>query len=93
LAAAERLSARPDLDANLEPTDRAYLAACGKAEARAKRGKRLLLTGLYVLLICIIGGLVAWIKQGYIKNEVNWVWTMHPYMRAQVQPYVLKSEG
>ena len=36
LAAAERLSERPDLAANLEPTDREYLAACRKAEADAK---------------------------------------------------------
>ena len=38
LAAAERLSARPDLAANLDPTDRAYIAACRKAETDAKRG-------------------------------------------------------
>jgi hypothetical protein len=31
LAAAERLSMRPDLAANLETTDRAYIAACRKA--------------------------------------------------------------
>ena len=41
LAAAERLSARPDLAANLEPTDREYIATCRNAEADAKRGKRL----------------------------------------------------
>jgi hypothetical protein len=36
LAAAARLSARPDLAANLEPTDHEYLAACRKAEADEK---------------------------------------------------------
>ena len=37
LEAAERLRERPDLAANLEPTDREYLAACRKAEAVGKR--------------------------------------------------------
>jgi hypothetical protein len=51
LAAAERLSERSDLAANLEPTDRAYLAACQKVEADTKRGKRLVQVAIYVLLI------------------------------------------
>ena len=38
LRAAERLMARPDLAANLEPTDKAYVAACQKQE-RADRGR------------------------------------------------------
>jgi hypothetical protein len=42
LAAAERLSARPDLAASLDVTDRDYIAACKKAETDAKRGRRLL---------------------------------------------------
>ena len=63
LAAAERLSARPDLAANLDPTDRDYIAACGKAETHAKRGRRLLQGAVYVSLVAIIVGLVGWINQ------------------------------
>jgi hypothetical protein len=40
LAAAERLSERPDLAANLEPTDREYVAECRKAEAAASGRRR-----------------------------------------------------
>ena len=40
LKAAERLAERPDLAANLEPTDRDYLAACRKAERAATARKR-----------------------------------------------------
>ena len=72
LAAAERLSARPDLAANLEPTDREYIAACRKAEADAKRGQRLLQGAVYVFLVAIIVGLVGWINQSYIEEQWHW---------------------
>jgi formylglycine-generating enzyme required for sulfatase activity len=93
LAAAERLSARPDLAANLEPTDREYLAACSKAEADAKRGKRLLLTGVYVLLVGVIGSLGAIIEKETIKEWINWFTVMRPYRVANFDPYVLKPDA
>lgn len=40
LRAAERLLARPDLAANLEPTDRDYVAACQHQERRERRRAR-----------------------------------------------------
>ena len=89
LAAAERLSARPDLAANLEPTDRDYIAACRKAEADAKRGKRLLQAAIYVLLVGVIVGLVGWIKQSYIARAVALVDRYVPVHGSQVRPYVL----
>ena len=89
LAAAERLSARPDLAANLAPTDRAYIAACREAEASAKRGKRLLQAATYALLIGIIAGLVGWINQSYVAEQWRWYTVTRPYMQAQVRPHVL----
>ena len=71
LAAAERLTERPDLAANLEPTDREYLAACRKVEADAKRGKRLLLAGIYALLVGVIVSLVGIIEKEAIKEQIN----------------------
>jgi len=91
LAAAERLSARPDLAANLEPTDHDYLAACRKAEADARRGKRLLLAGLYVLLVGIIVGLVGWIEQATVADQWRYWTVTWPYERAKVRPYVLST--
>jgi formylglycine-generating enzyme required for sulfatase activity/class 3 adenylate cyclase len=90
LVAAERLSERPDLAANLESTDREYLAACRKAEAVAKGRKRRLHELIYVLLVGTIGGLVGWINQLYIKEQTNWYTTMRPYRVANFDPYVLK---
>jgi formylglycine-generating enzyme required for sulfatase activity len=89
LAAAERLSARPDLAANLEPTDQAYIAACRKAETDAKRGRRLLRGGIYALLVGIIIGLVGWINQSYVAYEWHYITVTLPYERANVRPHVL----
>jgi formylglycine-generating enzyme required for sulfatase activity len=93
LEAAERLSARPDLAANLEPTDHEYLAACSKAEADAKRGKRLVLAGIYVLLVGVIASLVGIIEKEAIKAQINWFTVMRPYRVANFDPYVLKPEA
>ena len=92
LAATEQLAARPDLAANLEPTDREYLAACRKAEAAANGRKRRVQALIYVLLFGIIAGLVGWINQASLKERTNWYLTMRPYRVANVDPYVLKPE-
>ena len=93
LEAAERLRERPDLAANLEPTDREYLAACRKAEAAARSRTRRVQALIYVLLVGIIAGLVGWINQAYVKEQMNWYMTMRPYRVANVDPYVLKPEA
>lgn len=43
LRAAERLLARPDLAANLEPTDKDYVASCRKAEHAAEARMQILI--------------------------------------------------
>jgi formylglycine-generating enzyme required for sulfatase activity len=89
LAAAERLSARPDLAANLDPTDQAYIAACRKAETDAKRARRLLRGAVYASLVAVIVGLFGWINQATIANEWRFLTVTWPYERANVRPYVL----
>jgi formylglycine-generating enzyme required for sulfatase activity len=93
LAAAERLSERPDLAANLEPTDRAYLAECGKAEAKAKRGKRLVHVAIYALLVGVIVSLGGIIEKEPIKEQLHWFTVMRPYRVANFDPYVLKPKA
>jgi formylglycine-generating enzyme required for sulfatase activity len=93
LAAAERLTARPDLAANLEPTDREYISTCRKAEATARGRRRRVQALVYVLLVGIIAGLVGWINQAYVKEEWNWLFTIRPYRVANFDPYVLKPEA
>jgi formylglycine-generating enzyme required for sulfatase activity len=92
LNAADRLRARPDLAAQLEPADRAYITACGKAETEARRRKRLLHGAIYVLLIGGIVGLVGWINQASISQQWRWYTMERPYMVAKVRPYVLSAD-
>ena len=91
LEAAERLSERPDLAANLEPTDRAYLVECRKKETAASARARRVRVVVYSLLVGIIAGLIGWINQAFIKEQLNWFFIMRPYMMASIRPYVLTA--
>ena len=69
-----------------------YLAACRAAEHLARRRAgvcRPSFTGL----VGIIAGLLGWINQAYVKEQMNWYMTMRPYQVANVDPYVLKPEA
>lgn len=90
LAAAERLSARPDLADNLEATDREYLVACRKAETAARARRRRLQGAIYMLLVGVIAGLVGWINQSYIAEQWRWWRTDRPFVAANIWPYALK---
>jgi len=90
LAAAERLSARPDLAANLELTDRAYLAACRTAASAAKSRRRRLQAAIYMLLVGVIAGLIGWINQAHIAEQWRWWWIDRPFVAAHIWPYVLE---
>jgi formylglycine-generating enzyme required for sulfatase activity len=90
LAAADRLRSRLDLAAHLEPTDRDYLAACGKAESAAKSRRRRLQAATYILLLGVIAGLVGWINQAYIAEQWRW-WTIdRPFAAAYIWPFLLE---
>lgn len=77
LRAAERLLARPDLAANLEPTDNAYVTACQRQETtdrrRARRGKVL----VSALAASVVGvAALAYFKvldAAYIESQYNGV--------------------
>ena len=45
---------------------------------------------VYVLLVGVIGGLVGWINQSYIKEQWHWYATERPFATANIWPYVLK---
>jgi formylglycine-generating enzyme required for sulfatase activity len=91
LTAARRLSERPDLAANLDATDRAYIAACAGAEAAAKRTQRLALASTFTLMVATILGLVGWINHTVIAEQWHWWTVARPYMIAQIRPYVLTA--
>ena len=60
-----------------------------KARGRARRVRAL----VYVLFGGIITGLLGWINQSYLKQQMNWFIAVRPYMLAQVLPYVLSAEA
>jgi formylglycine-generating enzyme required for sulfatase activity len=50
-------------------------------------------TLVYILLVAVITGLVGWINQAYIKEQMNWYSSIRLYRVANVDPYVLKPEA
>jgi hypothetical protein len=60
-----------------------------KARARVRRIRAL----VYVLLVGIITGLVGWINQAYVKEQMDRYMIMRPYRVENVDPYVLKPEA
>ncbi|TBB38562.1 TIR domain-containing protein [Rhizobium ruizarguesonis] len=59
-----------------------------KAAAAQKRATRTVLVGLVVAVL----GLAGWMNQDYLEGQVRWVWTIRPYIRDQVRPYVKTAE-
>jgi formylglycine-generating enzyme required for sulfatase activity len=78
-----------------EPTEEihAFVIESRQGARSSQRRRRLVQALIYVLLVGIIGGLVGWINQAYVKEQINWFMTMRPYMLANVRPYVLTAEA
>jgi formylglycine-generating enzyme required for sulfatase activity len=93
LAAAEGLSKRPDLAASLEPRDHEYIAACRRAQSAARIRRRRIQALVYALLVGIIGGLLGWINQDYVRERFIWFTAMRPYMLANFRPYLLTADA
>jgi formylglycine-generating enzyme required for sulfatase activity len=44
-----------------------------------------------VLAFALIAGLIGWLNQIYVEEQWQWFTTIRPYIRSQVQPYVLSA--
>jgi len=93
LKTAEQLSERPDLAANLEPTDRDYLAACRQAEQAAAGRKRRARAAFGVLGVAILAGVIGWMNEAYLQERWRWFTTIRPYMMSELRPYALTAEA
>jgi len=78
---------------DLSGVDREFIDQSTKRESKARARARRAQAAIYVLLVAIILGLVGVINEEYVKEQVNWVWTMRPYRKANFDPYVLKPEA
>ena len=47
---------------------------------------------LTTLLIGIIAGLIGWINQDLLQQQLHWYVTVRPYVQTNITPYVLKPE-
>ena len=82
------LLADPDFVAVLASA-KPYLAACEKAERAAKSRARRIQAVSYALLLGVIASLGGIIEKEWIGEQVHWFWTVRPYIKANVAPYVL----
>jgi formylglycine-generating enzyme required for sulfatase activity/class 3 adenylate cyclase len=93
LADASALSRHDAYRHRLSMIDLEYLAACHQAERSATSRRRRLAAVLGVLAFGLIAGLVGWLNEAYLLERWRWFATIRPYMRTQVQPYVLSAEA
>jgi formylglycine-generating enzyme required for sulfatase activity len=78
---------------DLSSLDRDFIGQGIQRERRAKGRARRVQALVYALLVGIILGLIGVINEAYVREQVNWYWTMRPWRVANVDPYVLKSEA
>src|SRR5262249_18554776 len=72
---------------DLPVVDRNFIDQSTKRESKVRAWARGAQALIYVLLVGIILGLIGLINRAYIEEQVNWYWTMKPYMIAEVRPY------
>jgi formylglycine-generating enzyme required for sulfatase activity len=74
---------------DLSKLDREFIVASidheRRAQARARRGRAL----VYALLVGIIAGLVGWINQAAITEQLRLNWTERRFAAANIRPYVM----
>ena len=76
---------------DLPVSDRDFIDQSSRRERRARRRARRVQALVYALLIGSIAGLIGWINQSYLREQLRWYTTVRPYMLGQVQPYVLTA--
>jgi formylglycine-generating enzyme required for sulfatase activity len=76
---------------DLPVIDRDFIDQSSRRERRVRSRARCVQALVYVLLIGGIFGLIGWINQAYLREQLNWYTTARPYMLRQVRPYVLTA--
>jgi hypothetical protein len=97
LAEAKDLIARRGDELSPEVTE--YISRSAAADD-ARRNIRLraaqravrLQAAVIVLMLAVIAGLIAWMKQDFIVAQWTWWWKVRPFVAANIAPYVLTRE-
>jgi hypothetical protein len=74
---------------DLSGVDRDFIDQAAKRERSARARSRRVQALIYVLLAGIILALIGVIKEAYVREQVNWYWTIRPYRVANFDSYVL----
>jgi formylglycine-generating enzyme required for sulfatase activity len=78
---------------DLSVVDQDFIDQSAMRESKARRRAQRVQALVYILLVGIITGLIGWINQSYVKEQIEWYVTVRPYILAQVLPYVLSAEA
>jgi formylglycine-generating enzyme required for sulfatase activity len=78
---------------DLPVLDRDFIVQSARRESKARARVARMRALVYVLLVGVIAGLVGWINQDYVKEQIHWWMTVRPYVEANVSPYVLGPEA
>jgi formylglycine-generating enzyme required for sulfatase activity len=78
---------------DLSGVDQDFIDQGTQRERRARTRAWYLQALVYVLLVGIILGLIGVINEAYVKEQVNWYWTMRPYRVANFDQHVLDPEA
>jgi len=75
---------------DLSAVDRDFIEESSLRETRARARVRRTRALVYILLVGIIIGLIGWMNQALLAEQIRFV-AMRPYMLSQVRPYVLTT--
>ena len=67
---------------DLPVIDRDFIDQSSRRERRARSRARRVQALVYVLLVGSIVGLIGWINQSYLREQLTWYTTVRPYMLA-----------
>jgi formylglycine-generating enzyme required for sulfatase activity len=98
---ADAWAARKPREAPIVTDQQREFLLAGRAAERAaiekerldSRKRQRLQRGVGGLLFAVIVGLIGWINQEYIKNQLNWYLVMRPYRHANFRPHVLTFDA
>jgi formylglycine-generating enzyme required for sulfatase activity len=88
LAQAQRWLA--DRHDDLPDANREFIAQSSKA-ARGRARRVQVLVG--VLALGLVGGLVGWLNQAWLRDQWRWFTVTRPYLLSEVRPHVLTAEA
>src|SRR5271166_1351960 len=78
---------------DLSSLDRDFIGQAIQRKRRTRARARRVQALVYALLVGIILVLTGVINEAYVREQVNWYWTMRPWRVANVDSYVLKPEA